>query len=126
MNRVVLSKEEGEWFARNVLKSLVILDTAATKDTKIKDRTTYKILESVKERATEMESVLKQIGSEPFEFELMLSQKQKRVIQDLIDRTRKALTERILPEYQRRGLSDYVEDTEFKVDLLGTMRRKFK
>lgn len=126
MNRVVLNKEEARWFSRNVIKSLTILDAHAKKKPEVKDRTTYKLLQSVSTRAKEIEAALEAFGEEPYEIEMNLSKKQKHHIRSMLDDTHKHLTERVLAEYARRGLQEYVKDTERKLELIQSMVRKFK
>lgn len=126
LNRVVLTRYEGEWFARNVLKTLTILEAHAKKDEKILKRTTYKVLSAVKTQAEQMEAAIKAFGDEEYELELTLNRKQKLVIRDLVSKTIVSLEGRVLPEYERRGDKDRTEDTKYKIDLLNKMQRKFK
>ncbi len=126
MNRVVLSKEEGQWLTRNIIKTKMILEAASQKDPGILERNTYRTLAALAKKAKEAEGVLVALKEEPFELEMFFSQKQKVVLKDLIEKTHLALTETILPEYEKRGLVDYAEDTTRKLALLKSLERKLK
>lgn len=126
MNRVVLSREEGRWFSRNVLKSLILLESRAKKDKAILERTTYKVLKSIKPQAEKMDAALKAFGDEEYELELMLASKQKSVVKTMIEDTQKELVTTILPVYEARGLDKYRDDVKNKIELLKSMSKKFK
>lgn len=121
MNRVSLNKDEAQWFSRNVLKMIALLESAEVKDKEILSRTTYKTLNSMREQA-QAAGTEDQAG-----VELMLSRKQKQVVRELLQSVNKALVERILPEYKRRGGHEkYIEIGEAKAKQLDAMQRKFK
>lgn len=126
MNKVVLNKEEARWFSRNVIKTKTLLESAAQKDPGILDRATYKLVCSIQPQAKEIESVIEQLGEEPYELELSLTKKQKKLIVDMVEKTIAMLTERIIPVYNERGLSEYAEDANRKVELLKNMKKRFK
>lgn len=128
MNRVSLSKAEARWFSKNVLSTLRILEAASKKDPEILNRTTYKTLNSLRDRATEMQTILTQLSDDSYEVDLILGRKHKLIIGEMIAKTIKSLTEVILPEYTRRGekYDSYRLDTEEKIKLLKTFIRKFR
>lgn len=126
MNKVVLGRVEGEWISRNILKTKMILEAAAQKDPAILERKTYRTLQTLTKQATEMESVLRQLKDEPFEFELSLSQKQKLIVREMIGNTLKILEDKIIPEYVRRDLKDMHKETLEKVSILKSMSRKLR
>ncbi len=97
IDRVSLSKEEATWLSRYVLKMIIFMENAGKKDPKILERTTYKVLYSLKGKA-EMLAVL-----ESDVYDASLNRKQKILMQDLIGGVKKNLTGVIIPEYERRG-----------------------
>ena len=123
MNRVVLSKADGEWFYRNILKTMTVFEAASKSDPEIKKRTTYRLLKSLKPKALEVQAA-SEAGAESHT--LMLSKKQKRGVQDMIDATFNLLSGRITTEYERRGRADKLEEIKVKTDNLKAMSRKFK
>lgn len=96
------------WLARNVPKTLMVLEAAATKDTGVLERSAYKSLKSLSEIKEEMN----------------LTGKQKTVLRTLVEKYVKSLEETIIPEYQRRNLLDYLEDAQSKLELLKGLKRK--
>ncbi len=119
MNKVTLTAEEAQWFSRNVRKMIVVLEAQGKNDPKILERSTYKTLKSMEEIAgTLPDTELVQ---------LMLSRKQKLITKELIISVTKTLTDRILPEYERRGGHEkYIEMGKMKSKALAAMARKFK
>lgn len=126
INKVVLSKSEADWFSRNVLKTKSILEARSKKEPDALKRKTYKVLASLEEQASQMSEIVKQLGAEPYEVELVVKPKQKTVIAAMIYLTIQSLEKKILPEYQKRGLQDYIKDAEMKIDLLKAMGKKFR
>ena len=126
MNRVVLTKEEARWLSRNLVKTKMILEAASKKDAEILERSTYKVIKSLNPEAVEMASILDQLGDEPYEFEIMLKEKQKKVLHSLVEKTIKSLSDVLLPAYERKNLPEYTEDTKRKIELLKIMVRKFR
>lgn len=121
MNKVTLTKEEAQWFSRNVLKMLSLLESQGQKDATILNRTTYKTLNSMKANA---ESI-----AEPFtdSMHVFLTRKQKLIVRELIQSVNKTLVDRILPEYERRGGHEkYIEMGKTKSAALDKMARKFR
>lgn len=126
MNRVVLTREEGRWLSRNVLKTKSVFEARAKQEPQILDRTTYKTVVALEQKAKEIEDVLQAFGENEYEFELMLTQKQKTVLRDILGKTLTALEETILPEYEKRGLEDRAKGTKRKIGLLKDMGRKLR
>lgn len=125
MNRVSLTKEEAAWFTRNVVKTTQLLEAAAKKDPKILERSTYKtlasILPAVVTATVAVEAKLPTV-------DVQLTRKQRIVVRELILSVNKTLTERVIPEYERRGDShkDYLDKALVKADTLEKMARKFR
>lgn len=128
MTNVVLNKAEATWFSRNVIKTKTMMEAHAKRDAKILERKTYLTMKALAPQAEEMTSILEQLGDEPFELSLLLKDKQKRIVRDMVDLTIASLETRIIPEYERRGekFTEYLADAKAKVELLKEMRRKFK
>lgn len=126
--RVVLTKEEAGWFARNVPKMMQLLDAYARKDESVKTRTTYKTLASMLQQAADINDMLTLMKDAPSELDLQLTKKQKAVIKDLIATVNSRLKLLTIPEYERRGDShkDYLENAVKKTGMLDRMERKFK
>ncbi len=123
MNKVTLTAEEAQWFSRNVLKMITTLEAQGKNDPKILERATYKTLNSLQDTAEEAKTLV----GEGFLVELMLSRKQKLIVKELILSVNKTLTDRIIPEYKRRGGHEkYVEMGEAKSKQLAAMARKFR
>ncbi len=100
MNKVTLTQEEAQWFSRNVIKMANLLAAQSKNDPGILDRSTYKTLESMREKAIAID----QMGEEYVErVDVQLSRKQKLIVAELIQSVNKTLIDRILPEYERRG-----------------------
>lgn len=123
---IALSKHEAHWLSRNVLKSLLVLAVAARKDPKIVDRTTYRVLDSCKEKAVQIEDALKAFGEEPFEIELSLSRKQKKALRELVQMTVHSLRAGAMIRYEKEEKADYLERTVNKIGLLDKLQRKLK
>jgi hypothetical protein len=124
-DRVVLDKAEADWFSRNVLKTVQLLEARAAKEPAVLERRTYRVCKSLVDQATTIADILAQLGTEPYEVELQVKAKQRQAVGSMLEMTVKSLEEKILPEYERRGLKQYQEMTAMKVALLKTMRRKF-
>lgn len=121
MNKVTLTKEEAQWFSRNVLKMISLLEAQGQRDADILRRTTYKTLSAMKAQA-ELAAV-----DEAEKTDLILTRKQKLMVKELIQSVNKTLVERILPEYAKRGGHEkYIEMGKAKAKQLDTMARKFK
>lgn len=127
MDRVVLNRDEVQWFARNVIKTRVILDAASKKDPSVKERVTYKVLASLTKKAGEMAEVALQLkADENWEYELMMKPKQRKIIRGLIESSIKTLEMVVVPEYERRGEKQYLEGARSKIQKLKSMSRKFR
>lgn len=126
-DKVVLNKDEAGWFSRNVKSSLRILAASEPKNPGVTERSSYKLLKSMEEMATEAESILNQVGEEPCEIELYMSRKQKLTVRELIKRTHGSLVTKIIPTYRERGNhQEYLVRAEKKAEMLDAMQRKFK
>lgn len=128
MDRVKLNAEEAAWFARNVIKSLTIMDAAATKDPAITQRTTYKTLVKIQEQARAIESAFQAGVTKEFTADVHLVKKHRTVVRTMIDGTIKVLETKIIPTYRDRGdgFEEYLADAVKKTELLKAMSRKFK
>lgn len=120
MNRVELNKEEAEWFSRNVLKMIKLLEAQEKQDPKILTRSTYRILNSLRaqaeswNKATETQNVF-------------MNRKQRQIVRELILSVNKTLTDRIIPEYELRGGHEkYVVMGKDKAKKLHAMARKLR
>lgn len=122
MDRVSLTKYEAEWIFRNVLKMTKLMETAATKDPKVLVRTTYKTLKSIIPKIGTSVEVSEEAT------DIILNRKQRLVLRDLVQSVHKTLTERVIPEYERRGAShkEYLDSAHTKATILHTMARKLK
>jgi hypothetical protein len=124
MNRVALTKDEAEWFSRNVVKMTQLLEaTAKKKDAKILERSTYKTLASMVPHVMKAQAQLK-LEAEPVE--LHLTRKQKLTVRELITSVNKTLKEHVIPEYTRRQDTKALENATVKAAALDKMARKFK
>ncbi len=84
MDRVVLNKEEAGWFSRNVMKTIQLLEASEPKNPGVKDRSIYKGMLSMKSKAAFAADALRAFGEEPFEIEIMLGKKQRKLVADLV------------------------------------------
>lgn len=125
MDRVSLTKDETEWFARNVVKMTQLLEVSATKDPKVLERSTYKTLASLVPTVMKVKALVAS-GDEKVDFQC--NRKQKLIIKDLIRSVVNTLKDRVIPEYVRRGDShkDYLDNARKKCEALEKMMRKFK
>ncbi len=124
MNKVTLTREEAQWFSRNVLKMIALLEAQGKKDPTILERTTYRTLKACENEATAASLVEKLPLTS---INVLLNRKQKLIVKELILSVNKTLTDRILPEYARRGGHEkYVEMGKEKSKRLEAMARKFR
>ncbi len=125
IERISLNKVEAQWFSRNVTKTLMLMEAATSKDPNITERSTYRVLKAIEAEAQNIQLIM---GMNPAadKFDFCLSRKQKKIIKTLIGNTISVLTDKIIPEYKRRELNDYLFDAETKASLLSTMLRKFR
>lgn len=122
IERVSLTQEEAQWFSRYVLKMIPFMETAGQRDPKILERTTYKTLVSMRDKAT----FIANTPEVPVN-DISLSRKQKLLMQDLIGSVQRNLSERILPEYRRRGGYDkYLEAGEKQIEFFNKLLRKLR
>ncbi len=122
IDRISLTKKEAQWFGRYVLKMIDFMQNAGKKDPKILERTTFKVLASLAEKAIIFTAADAEINN------TNLSRKQKILMQDLIGGVIKNLTERVLPEYSKRG-SGFEEDLvqgKLQKMFLETLSRKLR
>lgn len=122
MDRVRFTKEEVQWFARNIKKMTELLETASRKDKGILERSTYKSLLAMVPKADQA------LTENQEETDIMLTRKQRLVLRELISSVGKTLTERVIPEYQRRGEShkEYLTNAQNKAEKLSKMVRKLR
>jgi hypothetical protein len=118
-DRVQFTKPEAEWLARNIKKTMTILEASAKKDPKVLERVTYKTLKNISEKAPN--KALEDGGHE-----FIFTRKQKQSLQLLVLQTLTVLNDKIIPEYQRRGLTEYLQDAKMKSEILSGMYRKLK
>lgn len=129
INRVALTPLEANWFGRNVLSMLQLLERSEGKNPGVLERTTYKILNGLRSQAEEAQATVKAFGEEEqYEVDLTLSKKQKSVLKELVGSVQKSLVERVIPEYEKRGEShkDYKFKATLKAEFLENLVRKFK
>lgn len=125
MDRVSLTKDEAEWFFRNVVKMTQLLEATVTKDPKVLERSTYKTLASLVPVITKAKAL---VAAKIEPVEVQVNRKQRLIIKDLIGSVVRNLNDRVIPEYERRGDShkDYLDNAKNKSEALGKMMRKFK
>lgn len=131
IDRIDLTPAEAAWFSRNVLAMLKNLEAAAEyKDPEIIKRTTYKVLNSLRTAAEEAGAVAAALGEDQpnFMVEVTAGKKQRQIIGDLVTSAHKTLTERTIPEYERRGegYEEYLLKAKTKAQFLRNLGRKFK
>jgi hypothetical protein len=119
LNRVVFNKPEAEWLTRNIIRTKQILEASSQKDPKVLERVTYKTLKAISE-STQHRPL--EDGSHEF----ILTRKQKQIVSSLVFQTLMVLTEKIIPEYTRRGLTEYLNDAKIKASILKGMCHKLK
>lgn len=126
-DKVVLTKEEAGWFARNVLKIIALLEASEARNPGVKDRSTYKGLVSMQSRAEQMKNVVDDLEDHPYEIETSLVRRQRKLIADLVGSQVKILREKTIPLYERRGEShkSYLLNAQEKLEMLSRMRKKF-
>lgn len=117
--RVSLTQKEAKWLTRNVVKTRQILENASKKDPEILERKTYKTL-------TAIESAVTGLSAEAEQVDVMLSRKQKKTVGTLVLQTMLVLEEKIIPEYTKRNLTEYLEDAKIKAQLLKSLYRKLR
>lgn len=103
--------------------------TDRAKNSGIKERSTYKILNSCRGHAEHARDVVAAFGEdEQYMLDLQMTQKQKKMIKDLVGSVHRKLVERVIPEYERRGDShkSYLEKAKIKAAGLERIWRKFK
>lgn len=128
IQKVSLLPEQAAWFSRNVLKMLQLLENKAKKTgDKVTERTTYKVLNSLRAKAEEAGKTVEAFGlEEEYEFELFPSKKQKQVVFDLISSVHKTLTEGTIPKYETQNRTEYLEKAKAKAEFLEELRRRFR
>lgn len=126
MDRVKLNADEAAWFARNVIKSRIIMDAKSKESPEILKRETYKVLSKIENQARVIEKAFEAGISEGFTADIILSKKQRSVIRKMVNETVKILDAVIIPKYASKGLTEYETDAKIKSSLLKTMARKFK
>lgn len=126
LDRVVLSKYEGEWFARNVLKTFALLQAHAKKNPDVEKRSTFKVLKALQAQAQELEKSLYASEEALNSYDIKANRKQRQVMRELILKTLTHLELHSLPEYERRNDEEHIKTTKSKMELLNDMQRKFK
>lgn len=126
IDRVVFTKDEAGWFSRNVIKMKQVMEEKSRKDPKILERTTYKLVCNMQEKAAQAGAAVAAFDEHPFEIEVMLSRKQKVFLKGLIETMVQGL-ENVNKKYEERGnLQDYIDRNEQKRAYLKSMIRKLK
>ncbi len=125
IGRVSLTKDEAQWFSRNILKMTEVLEGSARKDKGILERGTYKLLKSMNEIATALANPHPEAGDA--KVEIILSRKQKLCVRELIGSVYKTLVNGVIPKYKEQaGRDEYLQRAEDKAKALESMMRKFK
>lgn len=130
MDRVSFTLPEARFFSKSIPRLKKVLEAAATKDAGVLERSTYKTLNAMTEKAIEAG----QAEAEPVP--VMLNRKQRLIVRDLIRSVLRNLVTQVIPEYERRaaGTGDvdvnnyaaYLESSKQKVEILEKMARKLK
>ncbi len=121
IDRVELDNKEATWLVRNVTRTLVMLEAAALKDPKVRERQTYKTLKAIEDNVVAID--LKEETAN-----VVMPRKQKKVVKDMLQLTLLNIQDRIIPEYTRRGTEykSYLDDATSKAEILRGMLRKFR
>lgn len=121
MNRVRLTQEEAQWFGRNILKSLEIFEARAKKNPQVLEKRTYRGFKSMKEKAEKAKDLTEK------SIDIILSQKQKLIVRELIGTVLNGLITKTIPSYEARTDLDpkYIANAKAKAAQLSLMHRKF-
>lgn len=102
-NKVTFTPDEAGWFGRNVLKMLQNMDASERKNPGVKERSTYKVLNSMRQAALEANDTVVAFGEdELYEVDIFLTKKQRGMLKDLVGSVHKNLVEKVIPEYRNR------------------------
>jgi hypothetical protein len=120
LNRVRFTKDEAEWFSRNVANSLEILEAKAKADPKTLERTTYKVVKSM--------GALLQYERDSDSVDINLNKKQKLVLRGMCQSMAAGLRKNTIPAYEKdpEKYKEYLERATAKAALLESMARKLK
>lgn len=128
IDRVQFTKDEAGWFARNVARSLQILEAKALKEPKTRERTTFKVLASMAKTVTDVIDILNQEGGAAEPIDLILKRKQKLVVRQMVSDMAKGLRAHTIPQYEKdpEKFKDYLVNAKAKAELLEAMERKLR
>ena len=130
MDRVTLTPSEAAWFSRNLDKMLIQMEKESRrKDAKILERKTYKVMDSMRPEIERTYKIIEAFGEdEQYVIDVMLNDKQRLLVKQLVGSVHKGLVERVIPEYKKRGEShaEYQSNAEAKAVFLEKLWRKVK